>query len=78
MESSTSLPTASASPPNVMMFSEAPPNLNQMNVMSIERGIATRMMSVPRMFRRKSMMMIMARSAPIPPSRSSPEIVCRM
>ena len=61
-----------------MMFSESPPNLNQMNVMRIDRGIATSMISVPRMFRRKSMMMIIARSAPRPASRCSPEIVCLM
>ena len=72
--SSTSMPTASASPPRVMMLMVSPSALRTMIELRIERGIDTAMISVLRQLPRKTRIMNAVRHAAISASRSTPLI----
>jgi hypothetical protein len=78
MESSTSRPTASASPPSVKTLIDWPRKYMQMNVSRMESGIAIEMISVEVSERRK---IRMTRKASAEPWRASCQrlwIACRM
>ena len=72
--SSTSMPTASARPPSVMMLIVSPSALSTMIELRIESGIETAMITVLRQLPRKTRIISAVRQAAISASRSTPEI----
>ena len=74
MESSTNLPTPSASPPSVIIFNVTPLNLKNIKVSNIDNGIAVKIIIVLLRFLKNTTITMTARTAPSAPSRSSPLI----
>src|SRR3982074_737605 len=72
--SSTSMPTASARPPSVMMLMVSPSALSTMIELRIESGIDTAMITVLRQLPRKTRIISAVRQAATSASRSTPEI----
>ena len=75
--SSTRMPTASASPPRVMMLMVSPSADRQMMEARIDSGIEIAMMRVLRQVPRNSRIMSAVRLAAITASRTTPEIAAR-
>ena len=75
--SSTRMPTASASPPSVMMLIVSPSALSTMIELRIDSGIETAMMTVLRQLPRKTRIISAVRQAAITASRSTPSIDAR-
>ena len=75
--SSTRTPTASASPPSVMMLIVSPSALSTMIELRIDSGIETAMMTVLRQLPRKTRIISAVRQAAITASRSTPSIDAR-
>ena len=72
--SSTSMPTASARPPSVMMLIVSPSALRTMIELRIDSGIETAMMTVLRQLPRNTRIINAVRHAATSASRSTPEI----
>jgi hypothetical protein len=72
--SSTRMPTASASPPRVMMFSVWPSAESAMIEARIASGIEVAMITVERQEPRKSRIIRLVRAAAMTPSLTTPEI----
>ncbi|MGF6837829.1 hypothetical protein QF001_001696 [Paraburkholderia youngii] len=72
VESSISTPTASASPPSVMMLMVSPSAESTISDVSTESGIVAAMMSVARQLPRKSRIIAAVRHAAISGSRTTP------
>ena len=70
--SSTRMPTASASPPKVMMFKVSPTMYSVMIEQRIESGIDTAMMQVLRQLPKNTRISIAVSSAAITASRTTP------
>ena len=70
--SSTRMPTASASPPSVMMLSVSPIADSMMMAPSTESGIEIAMMTVERQLPRNSRIITLVSSAAITPSWATP------
>src|ERR1039458_7855234 len=70
--SSTRMPTASASPPSVMMLMVSPSALSRITETKIDKGIETAMIKVGRQSPRKIRIMTAVRQAAIRPSRKTP------
>src|SRR2546425_7460837 len=75
--SSTRMPTASASPPSVMMLRVSPSRLSVMTEVRIESGMDTAMMSVLRQLPRKSRIIKAVRQAAMSASRITPLTAAR-
>ena len=75
--SSTRMPTASASPPSVMMFSVSPIADSMMIAPSTDSGIETAMMTVERQLPRNSRIITLVSSAAITPSVATPSMAPR-
>src|SRR5438034_1147666 len=75
--SSTRMPTASASPPSVMMLMVSPSRLRVMTDARIESGMDTAMMRVLRQLPRKSRIIMAVRQAAITASRITPLTAAR-
>ena len=75
--SSTRMPTASASPPSVMMLMVSPSALSRMIETKIESGIEIEMTMVGRQSPRKSRIMAAVSAAAIRPSRNTPLMEAR-
>ena len=75
--SSTRMPTASASPPRVMMLMVSPSADRQMMEARIDSGMETAMMSVLRQLPRNSRIMSAVSAAAITASRTTPEMAAR-
>ena len=75
--SSTRIPTASASPPRVMMLMVSPSADRQMMEARIDSGIEIAMMRVLRQVPRNRRIMSAVRLAAITASRTTPEIAAR-
>ena len=75
--SSTRMPTASASPPSVMMLSVSPIAESAMIEPSAASGIDVAMMSVERQLPRNSRIIRLVSAAAMTPSRATPEIAAR-
>jgi hypothetical protein len=75
--SSTRMPTASASPPSVMMLMVSPSTLRVMTDVRIESGIETAMINVLRQLPRKSRIIAAVRQAAITASRITPLTAAR-
>jgi len=71
--SSTRMPTASASPPSVMMLMLSPKALSTQMDVRIDKGIETAMISVLRQLPRNSRIMIAVRQAAMIASRTTPD-----
>ncbi len=71
VESSTRMPTASASPPSVMVLSVSPRKCRTMIAARIDSGIEIRTISVDRQDPRKSRIISPVRPAAIAPSRNT-------
>ena len=71
------MPTASASPPSVMMLIVSPSALNISSEERIDSGIETAIISVLRQLPRKTRIMMAVRHAAITPSRTTPSIEAR-
>ncbi len=69
--SSTRMPTASASPPRVMMFSVSPSNDSAVTEPRIASGIDVAMISVERQLPRNSRIIRLVNEAAITPSRTT-------
>ena len=78
MELSTNIPTPSASPPKEMMFSVKPLKYISAKVVITETGIATPMMAVLEMLRRKKNRTKTANPEPIKAASRRFEIAPRM
>ena len=72
VESSTNMPTASARPPSVMVFSVSPRKYSTMSEDRIASGIEIMTTSVERQEPRKSRIISAVRPAAMAPSRSTP------
>ena len=75
--SSTRMPTASASPPSVMMLMVSPIALSTISEVRIASGIEVAMMSVLRQLPRKIRIIRAVRQAAISASRTTPLIAPR-
>jgi hypothetical protein len=75
--SSTRIPTASASPPSVMILSVSPTADSMMMAPRIDSGIETAMMTVERQLPRNSRIIRLVRQAAITPSLATPPIALR-
>ena len=75
--SSTRMPTASASPPRVMMLMVSPSALSTMIEVRIDSGIETAMISVLRQLPRKSRIISAVRQAAMIASCTTPSIAAR-
>ena len=75
--SSTRMPTASASPPSVMMLSVSPIADSMMIAPSTDSGIETAMMTVERQLPRNSRIITLVSSAAMTPSTATPSIAPR-
>ncbi len=75
--SSTRMPTASASPPSVMMLIVSPSALSVMIEIRIDSGIETAMISVLRQLPRNTRIISAVRHAAMSASRSTPSIDAR-
>ena len=75
--SSTRMPTASASPPRVMMLMVSPRADRQTMEARIDNGIDTAMMKVLRQLPRNSRIMSAVSAAAITASRTTPEMAAR-
>ena len=75
--SSTRMPTASASPPRVMMLMVSPSALSTMIEVRIESGMETAMITVLRQLPRKIRIISPVRQAAISPSRTTPLMEAR-
>src|SRR5438128_3087386 len=75
--SSTRMPTASASPPSVMMLMVSPSRLRTMTDVRVGSGMDTAMMSVVRQLPRKSRIIAAVRQAAITASRITPLTAAR-
>ena len=71
MESSITRPMAMVSPPSVSMFRESPRLHRRISAPITLSGIESPAMTVERQLRRKTQMMMIAKTAPMMPSRSS-------
>ena len=72
--SSTRMPTASASPPSVMMLMVSPSAARQMIEVRIDSGMEIAMISVLRQLPRNSRIMSAVSAAAITASRTTPEM----
>ena len=70
MASSTTRPTAIASPPRVMMLIVTPATSISISAVMIETGMLTAATSVDRRLSRKTKIVMIAKRAPRPPSRT--------
>jgi len=70
--SSTSIPTASASPPRVMMLIVSPSALSRITDTKIDSGMEIEIMIVGRQSPRKSRIMAAVSKAAVNPSRNTP------
>ena len=75
--SSTRMPTASASPPSVMMLMVSPSRLRAMTEDRIESGMETAMMTVLRQLPRKTRIISAVRQAAMTASRITPLTAAR-
>ena len=75
--SSTRMPTASASPPSVMMLSVSPIAASAMIEPSTASGIDVAMMMVERQLPRNSRIIRLVSAAAMTPSRATPDIAAR-
>ena len=75
--SSTSIPTASARPPRVMMLSVSPMAESAASAPRIASGIEVVTISVERALPRNSRIMRLVSAAAITPSRTTPSIAAR-
>ncbi len=75
--SSTRMPTASASPPRVMMFSVSPISESAMIAPRMASGIEVAMMMVERQLPRNSRIMMLVSAAAIAPSVATPVMAPR-
>ena len=76
--SSTRMPTASASPPKVMMLSVSPRTQSVAIEPSTDSGIEVAMIRVERKLPRKSRIIRLVRAAAMTPSRTTPPIAALM
>ncbi len=74
MASSTTRPTATARPPSVMMFRLIPAICMTTSAVRIESGMLIAATIVDRRLNRNRKIVTIAKTAPRPPSRSSPSV----